>query len=187
MAKRARRFGISRQCPYRDISSIGNGRLWHWPPAGCGKSTHGQAWDLKQVVVALPGGRAGRRLLERMVQLASERKAIFTPPRIVTVGHLPELLYEVKKPLAGKLARELAWIEAIRRSPPERIERLVPRRPADDDLAGWRSLARMLDRLHTELAADRLDFAQVERKGSTLADFDEAQRWQASARFNSTI
>ena len=146
-------------------------------PLGCrlsvGKIRARAEWDLERVVVALPGGRAGRRLLERMVELAGERGAVFTPPRIVTVGHLPELLYEVKKPLAGKLAQELAWIEAIRRSPADRIERLIRVGPPTTIWPLGRSLAACSRALHTELAADRLDFADVERQGA---------RWPISAR-----
>ena len=82
----------------RPALAVAAGYLWE-------RYERGGTWDLDRVVVALPGGRAGRRLLERMVQLADERGAILTPPRIVTVGHLPELLYEVKKPLADPLRK----------------------------------------------------------------------------------
>jgi hypothetical protein len=58
------------------------------------------SWDLDRVIVALPGSRARRRLLELLVGRAEERRAVLVPPRIVTVGQLPELLYELKKPLA---------------------------------------------------------------------------------------
>ena len=136
------------------------------------------SWDLDRVIVALPGSRARRRLLELLVGRAEERGAVLVPPRIVTVGQLPELLYELKQPLADDLAQQFAWVAALRRSSPAQVERLVRQLPADDDLAGWLALAKMLARLHRELAADGLDFSDVERQGAALADFREADRWQ---------
>jgi RecB family exonuclease/inactivated superfamily I helicase len=140
-----------------------------------------RSWDLDRVIVALPGSRARRRLLELLVGRAEERGAVLVPPRIVTVGKLPELLYEVKKPLADDIAQELAWVRAIQQSPASEMERLVKQLPLADDLAGWLALARMLARVHKELAADRLDFSEVERRGAALADFREADRWQSLA------
>jgi RecB family exonuclease len=138
-------------------------------------------WNLDGVIVALPGSRARRRLLELLVQRAEERGAVLVPPRIVTVGQLPELLYEVKQPFADDMAQELAWVRAIQESPGREVERLVRQLPLADDLAGWLALARMLARVHKELAADRMDFSEVERQGAALADFREAERWQALA------
>ncbi len=48
--------------------------------------------DLQKVVLALPGGRAGRRLLEILVAEAERRQLQLCPPRMVTAGKLPELL-----------------------------------------------------------------------------------------------
>jgi ATP-dependent helicase/nuclease subunit B len=136
-------------------------------------------WDLDGVIVALPGSRARRRLLELLVGRAEERGAVLVPPRIVTVGQLPELLYEVKKPFADDIAQELAWVRAIQQSPAREVERLVKALPQADDLAGWLALAKMLARMHKELAADGLNFSDVERHGAALAEFRETERWQA--------
>jgi RecB family exonuclease len=137
------------------------------------------SWDLDGVIVALPGSRARRRLLELLVGRAEERGAVLVPPRLVTVGQLPELLYEVKRPLADDIAQQLAWVQAIRQSPGREVERLIRQLPPADDLAGWLSLAEHFARVHRELAANRLDFSHVERHGAGLADFREADRWQA--------
>ena len=86
--------------------------------------------DLANVVLALPGGRAGRRLLEILVAEAERRQLQLRPPRIVTAGKLPELLYEAKRPFAGNLVQQLAWIEALRVSDPRRVQAIVPAVPA---------------------------------------------------------
>ncbi len=137
--------------------------------------------DLKNVVLALPGGRAGRRLIEILVAQAEERQLRLYPPRIVTAGSLPELLYEVKRPLAGSLVQQLAWIEALRTSDPRHVQTIVPVAPARDDLLAWLSLGDMLGRLHRELAAEGLDFPTVAQHGSQIEGFQEVARWQALA------
>ncbi|HWC88846.1 MAG TPA: hypothetical protein VG433_04305, partial [Pirellulales bacterium] len=138
--------------------------------------------DLQSAIVALPGGRAGRRLLELLVARAEQLGKPLVPPKIVTVGQLPEQLYVLKKPTAGGLAQQLAWVQALRSLTAKQLEPLVPRLPADEDLEAWLALARMLVRLHTELASARLDFAQVEKHGRRLSDFDESGRWQTLAK-----
>ena len=137
--------------------------------------------DLANVVVAVPGGRAGRRLLEIVVDQAEKRQLQLRPPRIVTAGKLPELLYEAKRPFAGNLVQQLAWIEALRVSDPWHVQTIVPVTPAQDDLLAWLSLGEMLGRLHRELAADDFDFSIVAERGSQIEGFQEATRWQALA------
>jgi hypothetical protein len=139
--------------------------------------------DLAGVVVAVPGGRAGRRLLEILVQQAEQQERILTPPRIVTAGKLPELLYEAHKPFAGDLCQRLAWAETLRGTEPELLQRLVPAPPARDDLTAWLALAEVIARLHRELAADALDFSAVADCGARVEGFrdGESKRWEALA------
>jgi ATP-dependent helicase/nuclease subunit B len=137
--------------------------------------------DMAGVIVAVPGGRAGRRLLEILVQQAEDQKSVLTPPRIVTVGRLPELLYETRKLFAGELTQQLAWVEALKGSKPELLRRLSSVLPADDDLGAWLALAETIARLHRELAADALDCSAVANYGSQVDGFQESERWQALA------
>ncbi|MEI8371478.1 MAG: PD-(D/E)XK nuclease family protein [Planctomycetota bacterium] len=137
--------------------------------------------NLENVVLALPGGRAGRRLLEILVEQAEKRQLQLRPPRIVTAGKLPELLYEAKRPFAGSLIQQVAWIEALRVSDPRQVQTIVPSLPAQDDLLAWLSLGDMFGRLHRELAAEDLDFPSVALRGSQIEGFQEASRWQALA------
>jgi hypothetical protein len=137
--------------------------------------------DLGNVVLALPGARAGRRLLEILVAEAERRQLLLGPPRIVTAGKLPELLYEAKRPFADTLAQQLAWTEALRRADSSSVQRIVPTVPDNDDLLAWLSLGEMLARLHRELAADALDFPAVAQCGSGIEGFHETARWNALA------
>ncbi|HEX4000145.1 MAG TPA: PD-(D/E)XK nuclease family protein [Pirellulales bacterium] len=138
-------------------------------------------FDLRTLVVALPGAEAGRRLLELLVAESHERGWLFTPPRIVTPGHLPELLYPKQKLLAGELVQQLAWLQVLRATEAERLKPLVHQPPLSDDLPAWIALARMLAQLHHELAADGLDCTTILQHGRELDSFNEAERWQLLA------
>lgn len=139
----------------------------------------GESLDLGEVIVGVPGGRAGRRLLERLVDTAESGRRPLCPPQIVTIGGLPERLYTPKRPFADPLTQQLAWVESLRRAPADRLGRLVPQPPPADDLAGWLSLGEMLSRLHRELAAEAMDFQAVADCGAGLRDFQEHDRWAA--------
>ena len=139
--------------------------------------------DLANVIVAMPGGRAGRRLLEMLVERAEQQDRVLTPPQIVTAGHLLEQFYEVRKPFANNLSQDLAWVEALKTGTAEQLRALIPAPPAENDLMGWLALAEMLARLHRELASDVLDFSAVAERGSQIEGFREELRWQALAAF----
>ncbi|MGA2034109.1 MAG: hypothetical protein ABSG68_17845 [Thermoguttaceae bacterium] len=140
-----------------------------------------RALELDNVVLAVPGSRAGRRLLELLVDLAEGRKWRFCPPRIITVGALPELLYAAKQPFAGDLVQQLAWVEALRRGEPQQLAALVSAGGAESDLAARLALAQMLAGLHRELAAEAMNFAAVADCGARLEGFREAARWRVLA------
>ena len=123
-------------------------------------ATAGQL-DLEQVVLALPGSRAGRRLLEILVAEAQRRQLPLCPPRIVTAGELPELLYEAKRPFADTLVQQLAWIEALRKTDPRHLRDDRPGCPARMICWPGSRWARCWAALHRELAADGLDFSKV--------------------------
>jgi len=153
------------------LAAAGDYLLEHFRSAG--------TWDLSHLIVVVPGGRAGRRLLEILVELADLQKLAFSPPMIVTVGKLPELLYQAKWPFASDLVQQLTWSEALRRTEPETLSRLLASPPPEQDLMTWLSLGDMLGRVHRELAADGLDFAEVVRCGQQIGEFRETPRWKA--------
>ena len=137
--------------------------------------------DLQRAIVAVPGSRAGRRLVGLLVHRAEEDRLLLTPPKVLTVGRLPEQLYRAKRPFADDLVQHLAWVAALRRTDPASLRNVVPSPPAQDDLGAWLPLAETLGRLHRELAAEAQNFAYVAHCGSNLPGFREAQRWQTLA------
>jgi RecB family exonuclease len=137
--------------------------------------------DLRRVVLAVPGARAGRRLLELLVALADERSAILLPPRIVTVGALPEVLFDDASRTAEALVRNIAWVEALRACGPDALRPVLIETPRDDDWLGWSLLGEVIDALHVELAGHELDFRSVAQRGLALETFDDAPRWMSLA------
>lgn len=145
-----------------------------------GFTSHSAA-DLSNLVVVVPGGRAGRRLLEILVDRCEAAEVIFTPPQITTVGQLPELLYQAKRPFADDLVQQLAWADALRKSDRNRLLAVVAQPPADEDTARWLELGRLVQEQHRELASDGLNFADVVRRGAALDGFREEDRWRVLA------
>jgi RecB family exonuclease len=136
------------------------------------------ALDLSGLIVVVPGGRAGRRLLELLVDAAERNTLLLTPPEIVTPERFPELLYEAKRPFADLLTQQLAWTEALRRSPRDVLAPFLPFPPPADDTPRWLAIGETLRRLHLELAGDGLDCAKVLEGASCIEGFVEHDRWQ---------
>ena len=142
----------------------------------------GETLDLSPALIAVPGGRAGRRLKEILVDLAHQRRLRLIPPRITTVGALPELLYTPAMPIAEDTASHRAWASALRTLDHRGRRELFPHAPADTDLRGWIALGRQLHALQHEVGAAGLPFADVaELCGESLL-FDDSDRWTILAR-----
>ena len=138
--------------------------------------------DLADFVVVVPGGRAGRRLLEVLVQKCTEDNIGLSPPKIVTMGALPELLYSPQRPFADELTQRLAWVDGLktvakRRETRAELRRHIPAFPNSKDLTRLLELADMLRGEHLELAADGLDFADVAQHTAELGNDAETDRW----------
>ncbi len=136
--------------------------------------------DLRHVIVVVTGSRAGRRLLEILVDRAEAKGPMFAPPQIATVGQLPELLYQAKKPFADELTQQLAWAAALRNFDRSKLASIVADRPQDGDSPRWLDLGRLLRSLHRELASDGLTFSDVVLRGDSPTGFEKA-RWQTLA------
>ncbi|MGE3780874.1 MAG: hypothetical protein AB7F89_27045, partial [Pirellulaceae bacterium] len=134
--------------------------------------------DLRNSIVVVPGGRAGRRLLEILVDRCSVEHLLLTPPHIETVGQLPERLYRPKRPFATELTQRLVWAQALRAAPAESIDRVVPRPPGHDEVLRWMELGELVRRQHLELAADGLDFSHVAQWAAAADGAADATRWQ---------
>lgn len=135
--------------------------------------------NLENVLLVLPGRRAGRRLLELLVESTEESHPDFIPPEMVTASSLPEKLYEPMRTFATKSVERLAWYEALRKTDRKAIRAYAPNPPDDGDFSGWMSLADQLLQLHRDLLADQVDFSAVAPAGRGLTGFDrsEERRW----------
>lgn len=136
----------------------------------------GGAIDLSNLTVVTPGGRAGRRLIELLLERAEALGRPLLPPRTATAEALAERLTPAA-PLASAAERELAWCRALRSLERDRLAHLAPAPPADDDHASWAALATTVERLHVELAGECIAFADVPVRAAALLDDVEARRW----------
>ena len=132
--------------------------------------------DLDGVVVALPGRRAARRLQDRLAMLAATG---FRPPEVLTAGALSDRLLLLPARRTERLARTLAWAEALRRAPAQELAPLIPHPPDQADFEAWWALAGRLRRLHGELAAEGMSFAAVADALPPACGAAELMRWRA--------
>lgn len=140
--------------------------------------------DLGDVLVAVPGARAGRQLQAHLAAAMRARGwAGFFPPRILTQGRLVDELVALDRPVADRLTRTLTWEKALRTVEPNSLEPLVARRPEARDRAAWWALAEEVRSLHAELCVGGYDFAAVrdcldQEGGMPPTEF---RRWNALA------
>lgn len=154
--------------------------------------SEGQELDLSDVVVVVPGERAGRNLHSMLVEQAACRHQALTPPAITTPGGFVESVMDPPAPVAGRIACLLAWVEALRAMPQDRLGVLIRRRADHDDLTSWLALARLLDQMHEELAGEGLRFGDVPSLAvSCSVSIPDPERWavaaEIQARFESAL
>ncbi|HAA61704.1 MAG TPA: hypothetical protein DCE39_12320 [Planctomycetaceae bacterium] len=157
--------------------------------------TRNDVFDLSESLLVLPGARAGRRLLELLVDHATENSLRLVSPTTLTVGTLPEQLYVSQKPFADDLVQRCAWVAALKQTPAKQLGDVTAHRPGDDDSRGWLDLADLLKRQHGELAGDGFDFLSRRRlrdcsmrfrrnavagKFSTASSSVTSTRWKTS-------
>jgi hypothetical protein len=135
--------------------------------------------DMQHALVVVPGKRAGRRLLELLVEGGERIDLPFSPPQLVTPDSLPEQLYVPKRPFANELTLRWAWVKALQQTPRDRLRPLLPHAPEPHDTPRWLQLGAVLSKLHVELAADALNCAAVRQSANTIDGFAEDERWQA--------
>jgi len=135
-----------------------------------------EALDLANATLVVSGSRAGRRLLEILVE-RSAGKAM-TPPQIITLSSLPEKLYPPQGRLADELSANMLMAEALRLCSSEELKPLLRYPPRKEDVIGLLSVAGEIQALAQELARHQLSFHDVAEKSTTLIDYDDQQRWQ---------
>lgn len=143
---------------------------------------NGDQLDLSRVILVFPGRRAGRRMLELFVQRGGSKWPAMVPPRMVTFGKFPELLYPKQKEFADDLTQLLVWRKALYACKANEIRAALPNRPDENSVSSWLALCESLRRQHDELAADGKGFDDVHLKLVELGNDEEAERWKALRR-----
>jgi ATP-dependent helicase/nuclease subunit B len=133
--------------------------------------------DFTGVMVVVSSGRGGRRLEVVLADAAEAAGLPMVPPAIVTpAGLAGRLVPPPRSPLAGRMARQLAWVRAVRGTPTAAL--LFPHAT---DAAGRVAAAAMLARWAHELATAGLTFGSVPADALTVAPASAAARWAAAA------
>ena len=112
--------------------------------------------DLSRSVVVLPGGRAGRRLLELLALQAEKEKISFIPPRILTLREAVRVLFIPPKkllPEAHEWTCRLAWSEAFKGLPRSLFEKIQPLATQDTPTSTRENLTRIFHADRDEEAA----------------------------------
>ena len=135
--------------------------------------------DLGGTVVALPGSRAGRLLVERLGQA---QPPDWQPPTIVTTGQLTDEFLHLDRPSAARLVRTLSWEQALRQLSDSELGALVSRPPEVHEGAAWRRLASEVRGVFATLSAEGLDFATVSGEAMGSRSRGEQRRWEALSR-----
>lgn len=135
--------------------------------------------DLRTAVVVTPAARAGRRLMELLLEEAESRGSALTPPRTVTVGHVPELLYRPTRPVAEAGTVRHVFARVLQEMDPAELEPLFRALPRT--LSGWMSLAGTVADLHRETGAEGMDFRHVARAFRSGFPYDDSARWAVLA------
>lgn len=140
---------------------------------------------MDHMTVVLPGARATRQLKEHLLMEAESRRLRLIPPRITTVGALPELLYQPGRPTASDALSRHLWRQVLREIPGERLELLYAAPPPAADLLAWNRLARNVMTLHQEVSGAALRFEEVAQRTASGLLFADTERWSVLAELQS--
>lgn len=136
--------------------------------------------DLRDVVVVTPAARAGRRLGEFLLDEADVRGVPLTPPKMVTIGRFPELLYRGGCSLADPTISRHAFAQALKGMEPDVLHAVFPTLP--QSTSGWMALAGVVEKLSREVGAEGLDFQEVGRAFRRGFPYDDSPRWDVLAK-----
>ena len=124
----------------------------------------GDNWDLREMRIVLPSALAARRLQELLAHQAQEVGLVLYPPKIHTIGQLPERLYRAKLPFASEFVQHLAWMQALQDTDAARLKHLIPVPPPSGATGQWLELAKTIAQLHRELASEKMSFSEVVKR-----------------------
>ncbi len=150
--------------------------------------------DMSRAMLVFSGSRALRRLeklLIQRIQLLIDEQIInpdWIPPIFLTVGHFPEHLYQLKRPLAQPIAQQFAWIKAIREIGQNNLKEYekIFGFNTQDDLKSQLELSRIFQVLHNELASDGKSFENVIESLRQKNIPAEIHRWELLKKLEDT-
>lgn len=146
-------------------------------------------WDMSTMLIVTPGAQAGRRLLELLaLQVAhltsnSDTPIILVPPETTTVGPLAEALYTPEFRIATETQQLMARLCSLR-AHREKLAKIVPFVPDDNDLASWIRIAKDFEMLHRDLAGENLACGDVSAASLGHFDTEDTLRWNALEELN---
>jgi ATP-dependent helicase/nuclease subunit B len=139
-------------------------------------------WDLSNLIVVLPGARAGSRLIELLAWHAKRRSqaghsVALLPPRVMTASQLPNALCQSSVQEVSALESLLIRVHILRTFPTDKLNQLFSALPQPSDPMGWMAVAQSLEELSSELTSAKVTPDNVRdicvRKGL----HDSARRW----------
>ncbi|GEM_PF-1431069 len=135
--------------------------------------------NLAHCAVVLPTRRAGRRLTEVLAERAAADKRFLTPPLLLTPGDLCDRIAAacVTARCATAVEECIAWMRALQDTADELAPLFGDADGAATVLRDPFAFACRLQRMHHELAGERVSFAAV--AAQRRADEREHARWQA--------
>ena len=164
-------LGSGQHCLHAVVDHL----LDRFPPDGC-------RWDLADLLLLLPGSRAGRRLRTLLRERSVALKLQLVPPDITTIGRLADRVLVPELETASALAERLAWIAAIRACDLPVQDRLLGRSRSDDGSypdEAVEALAATLVSVESEIAGAGMDFQGISDHEFMQCNPD-ALRWRSA-------
>ena len=110
-------------------------------------------FDLRSLVVVVPGRRVARRLRRLLVEQASQQQRGLLPPRITTTAHLEQIVAPPTLAMATPLEERIAWLQALRTSSTDTLN-LLGLEPEMLKAPALLPVAKLLSRLCSDLRRD---------------------------------
>lgn len=134
--------------------------------------------DMQQAVLVLPGKRAKRQLLEILVKISEHNGAFLLPPEHITVGALPELMYQPSRPIADEPTRILAWLSALESTPKSSLRQFLPDGGPTNKPTALLALSREFEECWQNLLGSGFFPEQALEVLKSRAQFSDEERWQ---------
>lgn len=144
-------------------------------------NVRGNELSLNNYLLVLPSARAGRRLLELLISEAEAADKILVPPRIITVGALPEFLYTPQRAVATTAERLYLWAEALKQIPDASLQAVLADIPSRTSNAAWFKIADQLIKLDDLLLSESRTVQDVINCLKASGNEQELFRWKVIA------